>query len=228
MQNPQRRPEGCRQYADPVPSEAILLRALPQGAQPHPLEATHKPVEGPEAGWHCVVTQPSAHDPTKPFGDLMDVVMHSPAQFGLDALQGPIDALADRLATQSETSLPSGPAIVREPEEVESLRTPFPPCPAVRHREFAELNETGLVRVQLEREVGQPVLQIAQEPFCIPLVLEPDNEIIGVTHDDRLATGDPGAPLPLEPEVKDEVQVDVRQNRLWEPYDYGKLSCCDR
>ena len=96
MQNPQRRPEGCRQYADPVPSEAILLRALPQGAQPHPLEATHKPVEGPEAGWHCVVTQPSAHDPTKPFGDLVDVVMHSPAQFGLDALQGPIDALGRR------------------------------------------------------------------------------------------------------------------------------------
>ncbi len=60
---------------------------------------------------------------------------------------------------------------------------------------------------------GQPVLEIAPEPFCIPLALESDHKVIGVAHDDRLATGDPGAPLPLEPEIKDEVQVDVRQNR---------------
>ena len=109
-----------------------------------------------------------------------------------------------------KTSLPRGPAVVCEPEEVERFWMPLTPCPAVRQCELAKLDEAGLFRVKFEGERGQPVLQVAQEPFCIPLVLEPDHEIIGIAHDERVTTGDPGAPLPLEPEIKDKVQVDVR------------------
>ena len=43
----------------------------------------------------------------------------------------------------SETPLPHGPAIVREPEEVEGFGTPLPLRPAVRHREPSELDQAG-------------------------------------------------------------------------------------
>ena len=65
VQNPQRRPEGRRQCADPVPCKAILLRTLPQGTQPHPLEAKHKPAPGPKAGLHRTIPQPSALGPVQ-------------------------------------------------------------------------------------------------------------------------------------------------------------------
>ena len=58
----QKRPEDTWQEFDPAPCEAVLLRSLPHGTQPHPLEAGHNHVEGPEAGWHSVVPQPQVAD----------------------------------------------------------------------------------------------------------------------------------------------------------------------
>ena len=73
--------------------------------------------------------------------------MHPPTQFSLDALEGSVDTLLDRLSPQSETPCPRGPAVVREPEEVECFGTPLAPCPAVRHCELAELDKASFVRV---------------------------------------------------------------------------------
>ena len=103
------------------------------------------------AGRHRVVTRPAAHNPAKPFGDVTHAVANPPRRFGLDALQGAVDPLPDRLAPQSETSLPRGPSAMREPEEVEGPGTPLSPCPAVRHREPAEPDGAGFVRVRVGR-----------------------------------------------------------------------------
>ena len=76
---------------------------------------------------------------------------------------------------------------MREAQEVESLRLAHPALATVHHREPAELHEAGLVPVKTETEPGQPLPNVAEVPLRIPLVLEPDNDIVGVTDDDRFA-----------------------------------------
>ena len=169
--------------------------------------------EAAHAGLPSTPVRPEAvQDSSQPFGNLVRVVVHPPTQFGSDAPQGPADSLAHRLAPQPEPPASRRQAVVREPEEVEGVRAPFASCAAARSGEPAELDEAGFVGVQLQGERGQPRLQVAQKPLCIPLVLESDHEIIGVTHDDGV-TDRSGAPFLLEPQVEDVVQVDVRQNR---------------
>ena len=79
-------------------------------------------------------------------------------------------------------------AIVREAQKVESLRLAHPALATVHHREPAKLHEAGLVLVEAETEPGQPLPNVAEVPLRIPLVLEPDNDIVSVTDDDRFAT----------------------------------------
>ncbi len=62
----------------------------------------------------------------------------------------------------------------------------------------------------------QAHLQVRPKAQGLHPVLEPDDEIIGIAHDDHVATGAIGgvafAPL-LCPQVQDMVQVDVREQR---------------
>ena len=57
-----------------------------------------------------------------------------------------------------------------------------------------------------------PFPKCMQEAFRVPPVLEPDDHIIGVAHDDRVAFCPFGPPLAMEPEVKDIVQIYIRQH----------------
>ena len=76
----------------------------------------------------------------------------------------------------------------------------------------AELDEAHLVRVQVQRERCQPPRQVAQEPLGLMPMLEADDDVIGIAHDDHVAGG--RAPsLALGPQVEDVVQIDVRQQR---------------
>ena len=107
------------------------------------------------------------------------------------------------------------PAVVREPKEVERLRSTLPALPPVRFREPAELYKTGLLRVQLQPERCQPLPHRLHEPLRIPAVLEPQDEVIGIAHDVRLAPDLPRSPLAREPVVEYMVQVHVRQQRRY-------------
>ena len=70
------------------------------------------------------------------------------------------------------------------------------------HREPAELDEACLVGVQVERELAQPLPEVIEKLLRISLALEPNDEVIGVPHDNGVPRGVSGAPLLLEPEVK--------------------------
>jgi len=50
-----------------------------------------------------------------------------------------------------------------------------------------ELDDPGLVRVQLQRERLQPLLQLGQEPVRIGKVLEAHHHVVGVPHHDHVA-----------------------------------------
>ena len=102
---------------------------------------------------------------------------------------------------------------MREAQKVEGLRSALPSLPTVFQGKPPELDEPGLVGVYVQFEAFEPFLYGVQEALRVPLVLKTHHEIIGVPHDDCVAFDLVAAPLLLEPQVEDIVQVDVRQDR---------------
>ena len=132
-----------------------------------------------------------------------------PQQFG-HALQDPVNPFCDRFATKPEPPSPGRRAVVREAKEVERLRLAHPTLPSVHAREPPELHEAGLVRV--EAEPGQPLPNVAEVLLRIPLVLEPDNEVVCIADDNRFAVRDVRALCLVEPQIDHIVQEHIRQN----------------
>ena len=139
--------------------------------------------------------------------------MHPPAKLLLYSLQGARHPLRDRLVPQLEAPLPVLRAIVRKAQKVKRLRFAQPSPLTVLSCEPPELDEPGLVRVQFQFKTSKPLLQVTQKSLRVLLVLETHHEIIGVPHDDCVAFYLVVAPLLLESEIENVMQVDVGQNR---------------
>ena len=75
-----------------------------------------------------------------------------------------------------------------KPQEVEGLRLALTSTPALLSRERPELDQARLVRVQLQGELADPLGQLRPEPLGIRGVVESDDDVIRVAHDDHLAT----------------------------------------
>src|SRR6476469_9657125 len=135
-------------------------------------------------------------DPLERFRDLFELGPHS---------------LALRPAPELEAGavLP-GAAVVRKPQEIERLRLALAPlCPASCSIS-AELDEAGLFRVQAERELCQAFLEVDLETLRILPVLESNDCIIGIPHDDHIALCVARTPL-LDPEIVDVMKVHIRK-----------------
>ena len=101
---------------------------------------------------------------------------------------------------------------MREAQKIEGLRSTLPTSVATLLGVLSELNEPGLVGVYFQFEASESLFDGFQKVLRVPLVLKPYHEIIGVPHDDCVASDLAAAPLLLEPKVEDIVQVDVRQD----------------
>ena len=87
-----------------------------------------------------------------------------------------------------------------EPQEGERFRLALPPPRSLLGGKLAELGEAGLLRVQAQCVLGQAFFEINQETLRILSVLEADDGIVGVAHDDHVAGSVAFAPL-LDPEI---------------------------
>jgi hypothetical protein len=76
----------------------------------------------------------------------------------------------------------------------------------------AELDQPGLVRIKRQRKLAQSLAHRLQEAPGVVLALEPNDDIVGVAHDDHVARGLVPSPA-LGPEIVGVVQVDVGQER---------------
>jgi hypothetical protein len=111
---------------------------------------------------------------------------------------------------EQKPAAPWPTADMGEAQEVERLRLAKPcPLPLLR-RSAAELDQTGLVRMQGQRKLRQPIPQFCLKPLGIGLVFKPGDDVIGIAHQDDVPLGMVASP-PLSPEIKDVMQVDVRQ-----------------
>ena len=83
------------------------------------------------------------------------------------------------LRPQPEPSVLALPADVREAQEVEGLRLADSPGLLVAGRVAPELDQPGLVGMQLQSELREPSAKVSQEPLGVTSMLEPDDEVIG-------------------------------------------------
>jgi hypothetical protein len=97
---------------------------------------------------------------------------------------------------------------MREAEEVERLGLADASGRSGPGGMPTELDEPGLVGMQLQVELHQPLAKVSEEPLRINLMLEPGDKVIGEAHDDNVTVCVPTPPLPGPP-VKDIVEVDV-------------------
>jgi hypothetical protein len=98
---------------------------------------------------------------------------------------------------------------VRQAEDVEGLWFPLATPLALFACPPPKLNEARLIRVQFQMEPVESLPQVAQKLLGVVFVLEADNEIVTVSHDNDVSPCVPAVPLGV-PEIKDIGQVAVR------------------
>src|SRR5204863_6475629 len=118
-----------------------------------------------------------------------DWLVHSPLQRLLDLHELRAQPIATGLPLEEEATAARFGAYEGEAQEVEGLRFGKPAPLAVGRRMAAELDDAGLVRVQRQGEVRQPLAHRVQKAPRVSLVLEADDRVIGIAHDDHVARG---------------------------------------
>jgi hypothetical protein len=109
-----------------------------------------------------------------------------------------------------------------EPEEVERLRFAEASSAAVRNRVPTKLDEPRLIGMKIQSKTSEPRLEIGKELLCFLPVLEANDGVVRVAHDNNVASGASLPPL-VDPLIIDMMEVNVRQERaddrtLWRPF----------
>src|SRR5271157_1857995 len=205
-----------------LPRGDAAIATSAQAASPEPAELVPERQQRSTVPRHAVVASVSENDRAQ-VGTLLGNRLRDPSpQFGLHLAELGAQPLAHRLPPHGETSIPRLGTDVREAEKVERLRLPQTTLRPVARRIAAELQEARLVGVKFQTELREALAQRGQEGVGIPLVLEPNDKVIPIAHDDHLAAPRLTSPA-LGPQVEHVVQINVRQERANAPALDGAL-----
>ena len=142
--------------------------------------------------------------------------MQTAAQFPFDFQEFGAQAFAHALSPEHEPSIRGLGADMREAQEVAGVRPPETAREPARFRESAELDHSGLFRMQGQREAREPRLEIVEEPARVGFKLEAYDGVVRIADDDYVAARLGFTPL-LDPEIVDIVQVDICQKGRYHP-----------
>ncbi len=84
---------------------------------------------------------------------------------------------------------------MRKAEEVERLGLAEAPGRAILSGVAPELDQPGLVGMQLQAKLREPLTEIVEELLGITEVLEPAHKVVGEPHGDQIAPGIATSPL---------------------------------
>jgi hypothetical protein len=154
------------------------------------------------------------HHASQPFALFRDGLVPTLPELVFDLPQLRPHSLRDRDPPQPEPSMLGLPTEMSEPKEIERLRLPETTSRSAPGGMPSELDQPGLVRVQLQPKLRKPLTKVGPEPPRVLLVLETHSEIISEPHNDHVAVREPFPP-PLDPQVEDVVQVHVSQPRRY-------------
>src|SRR5260221_13684820 len=161
---------------------------------------------------HRVGVEVAGDDLLQPSSLLGNRLMHAPSQFLFDGLQLCPHAVPPGLPFDLEFAPASFAADKGEAQEGEGLRFSEPAPLAVCRRQASKLDQPGLLRMSDSANSCKPLTHLVEEAPGVTLMLEADNEVVGVAHDDHVARSLTPSPA-LSPEVEDVVQVEVGQKR---------------
>ena len=103
--------------------------------------------------------------------------MDAPPQFLLDGFKLRPHAIATRLPLEEEVAPPGLAADEGEAQERKCLRLAEPAPHSVRRRKAAELDQAGLVGMERQRKLIQPLTHRLQEAPGVGLPLEARDQI---------------------------------------------------
>ena len=109
----------------------------------------------------------------QPLSLLGDGPVPAPLEAVIDLDKLGLHPFGDGDALEPELAAPALPADVREAQEGERFRLPEPPLLPGPRLHPAELDKAGLVGVQLQGELREPVAEVAEELLGVTLMLEP-------------------------------------------------------
>src|SRR5262249_52314053 len=143
------------------------------------------------------VGQVPLHHAAQPLPLLRDGLMSATLELVLDLRQLRPHPLRDGDTPQPEPPVLRLSADVRKAEEVERFRltsTPRRPVSGLP----PDLDQPGLIGVQPQTELRDPLAKLAPDPPRILLMLEPDDKVVGEPHNDHV-TVRPPLPPPASP-----------------------------
>ncbi len=210
MQNARRGQPADREPMQSVPVEAMALAALAQLGSPQPSQPVPKDAQAVEVPRHRVIVELARHDRPEPLTGLRYRIMPTLPELLLNLLQLPPQALGDRLPLHGKLPPPVLPADMREAQKVERLRLAFSSSFPVEIGKRPELDPARFVRMQFQLKLPQPFSEVLQETVGFRLRLESEDRVIGIAHGDHIPSCVLLAPR-LHPEVKDVMQIDIRQ-----------------
>jgi hypothetical protein len=146
--------------------------------QPMPAELSAEGVGGPMVAGHGVVGEMSSHHARQPPSLLEDGQMPASHELILHLLQLRPQPLRSGDALEPEAPVSPLPADVREAEKVERLRLGESPFRSVLRCIAPELDQPGLLGMQLQVELRKPFTKVVEELFCITTMLGPDDEVV--------------------------------------------------
>ena len=139
--------------------------------------------------------------------------MHAFTQLRFDRLERGTHTFGHRMSMDGEPTLcASLGTLAREAKNIETFRSALPASFTSFDRIAAELDQTHLPLVQLRTKLGEPCAEILQTRHRFAVVLEPYHEVIRIAYYDHIASA-AVFPPPLDPKVKDMVQIHVGKER---------------
>src|SRR3981189_2808646 len=138
--------------------------------------------------------------------------VHSVQHILADRLQLASQPFGLCLTFDHELAVSGLAAIVRKAQKVEGLRATLPGGCSALDGEPPELDQPGLVLVDRQAELLQPVAQRREELLPIRFLLTADRQIVRIATDDDLTGGSMSAPV-VYPKIDDIVEKDVGEDR---------------
>jgi hypothetical protein len=142
--------------------ESVPLAAALERAQPEAADVVVEDREGATIGRHRVVVKVAADDRSQPLPLEGDCLMPPLSQFLQDFLEFRPHAVASGLPVEQEVALERLAADEGEPQEVEGFRFAEPSPRATFRRKASELDQSGLLGMQLQAKLGKSLLEIAR------------------------------------------------------------------
>src|ERR1700681_4091285 len=132
-----------------------------------------------------MVVEVAGDDLPQPSSLLRNRLMHALSQFLFDGLQLCPNASPPGLPLHLEFAPASFAADKGEAQEGEGLRFAEPAPLAVCRRQASKLDQPGRLRMKRPPKLPLPPTHLVEEAPGVALVLEADNEVVGVAHDDH-------------------------------------------